>query len=245
VAVISKDTAKLGFDVDRPCAAKRKLLRVDLDRGGKRIAYDVAACPSCGAILTSKCEDQENPLEYDEYLYAGAPLRCKGCGDKLATSARGFRKGVHLDRYIQRKMRGFFDAIIADEVHELAGADTIQGNCFGTRASACCCTLALTGTLRQAPPHIPDAAPMDPLTMNTYARVRPGRLNVVAEAIGEVLRRAHAACATGVLADKSMGELIAAKPRTGGASVLSKVVRPEGLEPPTSWFEATHSIQLS
>lgn len=148
VAVISKETAKLGFDVDRPCAAKRKLLRIELEGGGcKRIAYDVAACPACGAIQTSKTGDQENPLEHAEYLEVGTPRRCKNCGNKLATSARGFRKGVHLDRYIQRKMKGFFDAIIADEVHELAGADTIQGNCFGTLASACRYTLALTGTL--------------------------------------------------------------------------------------------------
>src|SRR5579862_8185374 len=44
-------------------------------------------------------------------------------------------------------MKGVFDLLIADEVHELAGAETIQGNCFGTLASACRYTLALTGTL--------------------------------------------------------------------------------------------------
>jgi hypothetical protein len=47
----------------------------------------------------------------------------------------------------QRRMKNVFDLLIADEVHELAGAETEQGNCFGTLASACRYTMALTGTL--------------------------------------------------------------------------------------------------
>jgi hypothetical protein len=44
-------------------------------------------------------------------------------------------------------MRKWFDFFIADEVHELASATTCQGNTFGTLASACKYTIALTGTL--------------------------------------------------------------------------------------------------
>ena len=42
---------------------------------------------------------------------------------------------------------GFFDYGIADEVHELKGGDTAQGNALGTIASACDRTVILTGTL--------------------------------------------------------------------------------------------------
>ncbi len=63
------------------------------------------------------------------------------------TNARGFRKNPHLDRYVQRRMKGVFDLLIADEVHELAAAESIQGNTFGTLAAACRYTIALTGTL--------------------------------------------------------------------------------------------------
>lgn len=42
---------------------------------------------------------------------------------------------------------GFFDYGIADEVHELKGGDTAQGNALGTMASACERTVILTGTL--------------------------------------------------------------------------------------------------
>jgi SNF2 family DNA or RNA helicase len=44
-------------------------------------------------------------------------------------------------------LRRFFDYGIADEVHELKGAETAQGNALGTLASACERTLILTGTL--------------------------------------------------------------------------------------------------
>ncbi len=92
-------------------------------------------------------EESSEPVIYDEYIARNEPTSCKHCGDKLLTNARGFRKNPHIDRYIQRRMKGVFDLLIADEVHELAGAETIQGNTFGTLASACCYTLALTGTL--------------------------------------------------------------------------------------------------
>ena len=170
VAVIGKDTAKLGFDVDRPCASKRKMkLRVRLNSKDEMLPddmpaiserfidgaaeievtriVDVACCQRCGKIVQDGDEESSEPVIYDEYIARNEPVACKHCGDKLLTNARGFRKNPHIDRYIQRKMKGVFDLLIADEVHELAGAETIQGNTFGTLASACRYTLALTGTL--------------------------------------------------------------------------------------------------
>ena len=169
VAVIGKDTAKLGFDVDRPCASIRKIkLRVRLNSKDEMLPgdtlsicppitdaaaeievtriVDVACCSGCGRAL-QQSDDSPEPVTYDAYVTRNEPATCAGCGDKLLTNARGFRKNPHIDRYIQRKMKGVFDLLIADEVHELAGAETIQGNCFGTLASACRYTLALTGTL--------------------------------------------------------------------------------------------------
>jgi hypothetical protein len=49
--------------------------------------------------------------------------------------------------YIKRRLNGYFDFFICDEVHELKGAATAQGNAFGTLASCCKKTIALTGTL--------------------------------------------------------------------------------------------------
>jgi hypothetical protein len=49
--------------------------------------------------------------------------------------------------FIGRHLSGFFDYGIADEVHELKGSETAQGNALGTIASACDRTIVLTGTL--------------------------------------------------------------------------------------------------
>jgi hypothetical protein len=60
--------------------------------------------------------------------------------------------GSRLRRYapasfIGRYMEDFFDYFIADEVHELKGEDTAQGNALGTLAACARHTLVLTGTL--------------------------------------------------------------------------------------------------
>jgi hypothetical protein len=44
-------------------------------------------------------------------------------------------------------MDGFFDYAIADEVHELKGGDTAQGNALGTLAASARHIAVLTGTL--------------------------------------------------------------------------------------------------
>jgi hypothetical protein len=90
IAVVGKDTAKLGFDVDRPCAAKRRMkLRVRLnsqneiqpgdtpaisERFGDSAAeievtriVDVACCPRCGRAL-QQSDDSPEPVTYDEYV---------------------------------------------------------------------------------------------------------------------------------------------------------------------------------
>ena len=172
VLVIGKETAKLGLDVDKPCAASRKMWvqlqihsqddmlpgdkhfhRVSFEAGDDTPKYavtrllKVACCPRCGELVKNGGADKEEPLAYADYIAGNEPVTCTACGDRLLTNARGFRKNPHIDRYIQRKMRGVFDLMIADEVHELSAAETIQGNTFGTIASACRYTIALTGTL--------------------------------------------------------------------------------------------------
>jgi superfamily II DNA or RNA helicase len=49
--------------------------------------------------------------------------------------------------FIARYMPGFFDYAIADEVHELKGGDTAQGNALGSLAACAGRILILTGTL--------------------------------------------------------------------------------------------------
>ena len=59
---------------------------------------------------------------------------------------RKIRRFAPID-FIGRYMHGFFDYAIADEVHELKGGDTAQGNALGTLASCARHIAVLTGTL--------------------------------------------------------------------------------------------------
>ena len=154
VAVIGKDTAKLGVELCRPTAAGRKMRIVSSDRTtGKEVITDItmAVCPKCGAMLMQKGKDgaDDTPCPLSAYQSQDNPERCEECGDVLWTNYRepGRYPKPHLDRYIQRHMKGVFDMLIADEVHELASADSAQGNAFGTLGAACKYVLALTGTL--------------------------------------------------------------------------------------------------
>ena len=57
-----------------------------------------------------------------------------------------FRRFAPID-FIGRYMDGFFDYAIPDEVHELKGGNTAQGNALGTLAASAKHIAVLTGTL--------------------------------------------------------------------------------------------------
>ena len=141
-AVLSRETAKLGYELGAPCAAAKRL------PSGTDEEFIAAACPDCGAVLTHA---DDTPWERAAYIAQDHAARCPDCGRTAATGRRRASLAVshkpHLDRYIQRKLKRFFSLLIADESHELAGTDTLQGNAFGTLAAACGRTLDLTGTL--------------------------------------------------------------------------------------------------
>lgn len=62
-------------------------------------------------------------------------------------SAVGMPRRVAAIEYIRRKMRNFFDITLVDEVHELKGGMTAQGNALGSLAEVSKRIVAGTGTL--------------------------------------------------------------------------------------------------
>jgi SNF2 family DNA or RNA helicase len=70
----------------------------------------------------------------------------EGCGSPLwRMNGKVWRYEPAL--FIKRHLRGFFDYLILDEVHEEKGSDTAQGHAAGALASCCRKVIALTGTL--------------------------------------------------------------------------------------------------
>ncbi|HQA79247.1 MAG TPA: DEAD/DEAH box helicase [Methanoregulaceae archaeon] len=125
VWVIGKDRAKLHYKRERSYRTK-KVRRY----GG------IFECPRCANILDGYLED----------LPKNRKPFCPQCNEPLYQPDDSYRRYAKAE-YIKRYLKGAFDFFIADEVHELKGGTTGQGQSFANLASACKRTLALTGTL--------------------------------------------------------------------------------------------------
>jgi len=124
--VVSKERAKLSY-------AWRPAFR--LRRG-------VPTCPDCGSMAVDRDGVHVGPdaLKHRKQ-------RCSACGGALWQADNTRFRRFSIADYIKRHLKGYFDFFICDEVHEMKGGSTAQGNAFGTLASACKKTISLTGTL--------------------------------------------------------------------------------------------------
>ncbi len=93
-------------------------------------------CPKCGTPLwTAEARPVQNvTTDYNAGLMA------------RRSPGRGPRKYPLAD-YVKQHMRGYFDLLIVDEVHEHKGRGSAQGVSAGILADACGKSLALSGTL--------------------------------------------------------------------------------------------------
>ena len=141
--VCSREQAKLSYRW-RPAAVARVARGAD----GAAVRDELGAvvrlrcCPSCFAPIV---DDEGVPLDWVDLEQK--KQRCAVCGDALWEADRAGPRRVPLADYLLRRMRGHFDLLIADEVHELKGRGTAQGLAGAALAEACDRTLVLTGTL--------------------------------------------------------------------------------------------------
>lgn len=124
--IVSKDRAKLGY-AWKPAAPEN------------REGY---LCPDCYGMIVDR---DGVPVSYD-YL-ARNRRKCPECGGALWQADNERIRRFPLAEYVKRYLPGYYDFFVADEVHELKGGSTAQGNAFGALAGACGKTLGLTGTL--------------------------------------------------------------------------------------------------
>lgn len=144
--IISRDRAKLGYFTR--CAAKWD---------ARKNAW---ICPDCGQVLTAvekqkdvwyhwskKKVDVDVPAPKEHFNKPKKSNKtCRKCNANLWTADNERVRRYAPAEFIKRKMRGYFDYFIADEVHELKGTSA-QGNVLGALASSARKTIALTGTL--------------------------------------------------------------------------------------------------
>ncbi len=142
-AVMSRERAKLSYrwrpsTIERPAVSDGKLAR-DKETGEP---IRIPCCPDCFGQVVDK---HGVPLAVT--ALKRRKLRCSECGSALWQADPSGPKRFPLADYVKLRMRGFFDLLIADEVHEYKGRGSAQGIAAGVLADVCGKSLSLSGTL--------------------------------------------------------------------------------------------------
>ena len=142
-AVMSRERAKLSYRwkaavTYRWATSRGRLLR-DEETGEP---FRVPCCPVCTAQVVDK----------DGVPLTDADLNrrkrtCAGCGSPLWHADNSGPNRYPLADYVKHRMKGFFDLLIGDEIHEYKGRGSAQGIAAGVLADACGKSLSLSGTL--------------------------------------------------------------------------------------------------
>ena len=141
--VMSREKAKLSYRWKaavtlRWATSRGRLIRVE-ETGEP---FRVPCCPDC----TAQVVDKDGVPLTDKALNRRKHT-CADCGSPLWQADRSGPKRYPLADYIKHRMKGFFDLLITDEVHEYKGRGSAQGIAAGILADVCRKSLSLSGTL--------------------------------------------------------------------------------------------------
>ena len=141
--VMSRERAKLSYRwlpavVERWATAGGKLVRDEETLE----PFRVPCCPDCFTPIVDK---DGLPLTLKDL--ARRKRSCDECGSALWKADHSGPKRYPLADYVKHRLRGFFDLLVSDEVHEYKGRGSAQGIAAGILADACGKSLSLSGTL--------------------------------------------------------------------------------------------------
>ena len=142
-AVMSRERAKLSYRwkaavTYRWATSRGRLLR-DEETGEP---FRVPCCPDCTAQVVDK-----DGVPLTEKDLNRRKRTCAGCGSPLWHADSSGPKRYPLADYVKHRMKGFFDLLVTDEVHEYKGRGSAQGIAAGVLADVCGKSLSLSGTL--------------------------------------------------------------------------------------------------
>ena len=141
--ICSREQAKLGYRWV-PAAVER-LVRDEVggvarDERGEILRQ--LCCPSCFQPIA---DDEGVPLGQSDLR--AKKRRCQFCGGTLWQADRTGPRRFPLADYARRRLAGYFDLLVTDEVHEYKARGSAQGLAAAGLAEACGKTLTLTGTV--------------------------------------------------------------------------------------------------
>ena len=142
-AVMSRERAKLSYRwtaavIQRWATSRGRLVR-DEETGEP---FRVPCCPDCAVPIVDKDGVPLTDADLNRRKHT-----CSDCGSSLWQADKSGPKRYPLADYVKNHMRGFFDLLIGDEIHEFKGRGSAQGIAAGVLADACGKSLTLTGTL--------------------------------------------------------------------------------------------------
>ena len=142
-AVMSREKAKLSYRwmpavIQRWAVSRGRLLR-DEETGEP---FRVPCCPDCTAQIVDKDGVPLTDADLNRRKHT-----CAGCGSPLWQADKSGPARYPLADYVKHRMKGFFDLLVGDEVHEYKGRGSAQGIAAGVLADACGKSLSLSGTL--------------------------------------------------------------------------------------------------
>ena len=131
--------------IERWATSKGRLLR-DEETGEP---FRVPCCPDC----TAQIVDKDGVPLTDEDLNRRKHT-CANCGAPLWQADKSGPARYPLADYVKHHMKGFFDLLVGDEVHEYKGRGSAQGIAAGVLADVCGKSLSLSGTVKTSH-HLP------------------------------------------------------------------------------------------
>ena len=142
-AVMSREKAKLSYRwmpavLQRWAVSRGRLLR-DEETGEP---FRVPCCPDCTAQVVDKDGVPLTDADLNRRKHT-----CADCGGPLWQADKSGPARYPLADYVKHRMKGFFDLLIGDEVHEYKGRGSAQGIAAGVLADVCGKSLSLSGTL--------------------------------------------------------------------------------------------------
>ena len=148
-AVMSRERAKLSYRW-QPAVIERWAVSGGTESKPARLLRDeetgepfrVPCCPDCTAQIVDKDGVPLTDADLNRRKHT-----CSDCRAPLWQADKAGPKRYPLADYVKHHMRGFFDLLVGDEVHEFKGRGSAQGIAAGILADVCGKSLSLTGTL--------------------------------------------------------------------------------------------------
>lgn len=142
--IIGRDRAKLGFKRADGFARRRAKYK---DQDGNHKIGVVPCCPQCGQPVVNKEGVLITPDARKKPLFCQTTRgKDRICGAALWQASPELRR-MEPAKLIHKKLKGFFDYLILDEIHEEKSADSAQANAAGSLIAAAKKVIAMTGTL--------------------------------------------------------------------------------------------------